>query len=111
MTYCTVLFTLDEVFPKNLAAFTASAARSLCVGMFGTDVPSLHTPASGDELGWVTNWAPDTLEQVVVPVATFWQYCVVEVLQRSDAPYRPFRKLVRYGLTAYGSDVHPQKTT
>jgi hypothetical protein len=51
-------------------------------------------------------FAVAALEQSVVPVATPWQYCVVEVLHVSAGPFNPLRNVERYVASPAGSFAH-----
>src|SRR3954447_9263836 len=74
-TYCTVALLLEVVLPNRSAARMASPARSDWLGRDGAALVSCQTPPRMP-LGFpaCTPLAP----QVIVPVATPWQYCVTE---------------------------------
>src|SRR5438552_242350 len=102
---------------KIPAARTASAAIWLCFGRVGaTTAVSESTPMSGEVVGWVIRFAVLAALQFVLPVATPWQYWVVEVLHVSPPPpdeESPLRKPWRYAASPIRSLlVHwlPQKT-
>src|SRR3954462_2823168 len=77
-TYCTVALVWAAVLPKCPAARMASPARSDWLGRDGAALGSCQTPARMP-LGFPA-CAP-LAPQVIVPVATPWQYCVTEFSQ------------------------------
>jgi len=61
--------------------FKASPAMLLVPSLDGTGLVSFHTPANWP-FGLVTKTALAIPVQLVVPAATPWQYCVVELMSR-----------------------------
>src|SRR3954471_12685025 len=74
-TYCTVAFALAAVLPNHSAARMASPARSDWLGRDGAALGSFQTPAR-KPFGFPA--CSPLVPQVMVPVATPWQYCVTE---------------------------------
>ena len=73
--------------PKWVAAAAASLAIWDWVGLVGTELVSFHVPASS--LLGLLGWVPLD-PHCVVPLATPWQYCVVELAQ--ELPPTPPKK-------------------
>ncbi len=105
IAYCALRFDAAVVLPKCAAAATASWPSWVCVAWSGAGAaPSYQTPANAPPVGYPT-WAADA-GQLVAPLETPSQYCVMTRDQPSLLLPRPRKNACSRGAVPAGSPLN-----